>query len=537
MNIKTLFEKSHVGDMIDAYGWVRTTRTSGSTLGFCNINDGSNVSGLQIIISSEHFSEDKIEDFFKSVKIGCFLNCSGKLVESPAKGQKYEMMLEKYEIKGHVEEDYPLCKSKMNLDTLRNHIHLRNRTNTFGSVMRIRSSLMKIMHDFYHEKGFLHLDPNIITTNECEGGAGVFQVTENDLTELDKLPRKQNHPLGMNGQEVADKIGDAFEMLGTNIKNSAEKIKQNDNAPVEEKFGHLVDCAANIFDGVTSKVNNHVNEMNKYDWSKDHFNCPTYLTVSSQLQLESLACSLGNVYTTNKSFRSEHSSTSKHVSEFTHLEIEMVNNNLDDLMDIGEEMIKYAIHEIMHRNMEDLENLNKFVSKGIVDQLCLIANNKFERIKYEDIIDEINYDIVNENVKLEKINSGDDLSSLHENYITKKYATPVFVTHWPISIKSFYMKQCDNGLCECFDLLMPFGIGELIGASQREDDYGKLMNMMKVKNVDEKGMEFYTDLRKYGSCPHGGFGLGFDRLLMLVTGIQNIKDVIPFPVFYKSCKY
>ena len=362
MNIKTLFEKTQAGDIINAYGWVRTTRTSGSTLGFCNINDGSNVSGLQIIVSSDNFNEEKIDEFFKSVKIGCFLNCSGEMVESPAKGQKYEMMLHNYEIKGDVQEDYPLCKSKMNLDTLRNHIHLRNRTNTFGSVMRIRSSLMKILHDFYHERGFLHLDPNIITTNECEGGAGVFQVTENDLSNLDNLPRMENHPFQMNGSDVANKIGDAFEILGTNIKNSAEKIKQDDNAPVEEKLGHLVDCATNIFDGVTNKVTKHVNEMNKYDWSKDHFNCPTYLTVSSQLQLEALACSLGNVYTTNKSFRSEHSSTSKHVSEFTHLEIEMVNNSLDDLMDISEDMIKYSIQQIMERNMEDIENFAKEIS-------------------------------------------------------------------------------------------------------------------------------------------------------------------------------
>ena len=512
-------------------------RSSSNILGFCNINDGSNVNGLQVIVYTDIIDKEIFDKFFQDIRIGCYVKLFGKLVESPMSGQKYELQLISYELIGDVYENYPLTKNKMNLETLRNFYHLRGRTNSFGSIYRIRSKLIKFIHDFFQDKDFLNLDPNIITTNECEGGAGVFQVTENDLTQLDKLPRIQNHPLHMNGSDVADKIGDAFEILGSNIKNSAEKIKQDDNAPVEEKLGHLVDCATNIFDGVTNKVTKHVNEMNKYDWSKDHFNCPTYLTVSSQLQLEALACSLGNVYTTNKSFRSEHSSTSKHVSEFTHLEIEMVNNSLDDLMDISEDMIKYSVKQIMERNMEDLENLNKFVSKGIIEQLNMIINYNFERIKYEDIINEINYDIVHDHVKLEKITHGDDLSSLHENYITKKYGSPVFVTHWPISIKSFYMKQSDNGLCECFDLLMPFGIGELIGASQREDDYDKLMNMMKIKKVDEKSMEFYTDLRKYGSCPHGGFGLGFDRLLMLITGIQNIKDVIPFPVFYKSCKY
>jgi asparaginyl-tRNA synthetase len=492
MSIKTLFTK--LNNILDKdknfiqksiiRGWVRTVRSSSNILGFCAVNDGSNVNGIQIVLSIELMEEDKYNDFFKNVGIGTYLECIGNVILSPSNGQMYEMQLLHYEIKGKCDDDYPLIKSKMNLDTLRKYIHLRARTNTFGSVFRIRSSLMKILHDFYHMNNFLNLDPNIITINECEGGAGAFQVTEKDISEPNKLELIKN---------IENK--DTMNLSGTNVKE------------------------------------------NKYDWSTDHFSNPVYLTVSSQLQLEALACSLGNCYTMNKSFRSEHSSTSKHVSEFIHLEIEMINIKLDDLMNISEEMIKYCINKLFEQNMEDLENLDKFISKELINRLKHLLNCEYKRMKYIDIINEINEDIDNKVTNISKLNYGDDMGSIHENYITQKYNSPVFLTHWPIQIKSFYMKQCNDGTCESFDLLMPFGIGELIGASIREDDYDKLINMMNIKGVNSKNLDFYLDLRRFGSCPHGGFGLGFDRLLMLMTGMQSIKDVIPFPVYYKNCLF
>ena len=463
-------------NMYEICGWVRTCRTSGSTLGFCNINDGSNHQGLQIVLSSNYMEQESLELFFKSAGIGTYISCKGKMIDSPAKGQKYEMQLHTYKVLGSVEDGYPLTKNRLSLDTLRNFHHLRARTNTFGSIFRIRSSAMKIVQDYFHDRDYLHLDPNIITTNECEGGAGVFQITERDISKPQTL----------------------------------KMIKDTDN----------------------------------YDWNQDHFNCPAYLTVSSQLQLEALACSMGNVFTLNKSFRSEHSSTTKHVSEFTHLEIEIINNSLDDLMDIGEGLIKYLITQLFNQRIEDLQNLNKFISKGLIKQLTYLKDCEYKRIKYIDIVNEINRDIdstkkkkIQKKFGIDKLSYGDDLGSNHEKYITHKHNGPVFVTHWPLSVKSFYMKQCDDGTCESFDLLMPYGVGELIGGSQREDDYQKLSNMMDNKGIDKESMSFYIDLRKYGSCPHGGFGLGFDRLLMLMTGMNNIKDVIPFPVFYKSCKF
>ena len=428
-------------------GWVRTLRTSSSILAFCNMNDGSCPSGLQVIISNRDMPDKLCTKFTKTVKMGSYIQCSGNIVKSTGKGQKYEMRLLDFKLIGKTGDGYPLSKNKLTLDYLRQYPHLRARTNTFGSVFRIRSALMKSLHDFYHNKSFLHLDPNIITVNECEGGAGVFQITEKDITRPENLA---------------------------------------------------------------------LTEDGNYNWETDHFNTPTYLTVSSQLQLEAMACALGNVYTVNKSFRSEHSNTNKHVSEFIHLEIEMINNTLDDLMDISEEMIKYSIGYLFDKCQDDIANLGKFISPGLVDNLTKLQQTAFTRLEYTDAVKMLNKDL-SKNSKLPygKIEFGEDLSSAHENYITQKYNKPVFITNWASSIKSFYMKQLDTEnsdntlkLCQAFDLLMRYGIGELIGGSQREDKLEVLLEMMEKKNIDIDKMAFYVDLRKYGSCPHGGFGLG-----------------------------
>ena len=393
---------------------------------------------------------------------GTSITISGVLVESPAKGQKVEVKVSDLEVVSEADpKDYPLSKTRINFETLRQHLHLRTRTNAFGSIFRIKSSISQGTHRFFEKENYLHLDPNVITINECEGGAGVFQVTENDLTDVNKLPSKSG----------------------------------------------------------------------KYDWSKDHFGKPVFLTVSSQLQLEAISCALGPVYTTNKSFRSEHSSTYKHVSEFTHLEIEHIFIDMEYLMDIGERYIKFLAEYLLEHRLDDLENLNKFISKGILDRVKEIKDAKFYKVTHKEAID-----LIQTSDLKEKPQHGEDLSSESENWLTKHFGGPVFVTDWPISIKSFYMKQSDDGTCKSFDLLMPYKIGELIGGSMREDSYDKLIDMMDKKNVDKEKLKFYTDLRKFGSVPHGGFGLGIDRLCMLFTGMENIKDVIPFPVQYKNCE-
>jgi len=455
MLIKDLNNK--IGLEIEVNGWVLTIRSQ-KDYSFIQITDGSTSNNLQLVVNNniKH----------NNIYTGTSIKAIGVLIESPAKGQDYELQVLSLEILGNVNpEEYPLAKGKLPLTYLRNYSHLRFRTKTFSSIFRIKSSISFATHVFFNKNNYLHLDPNILTVNECEGGAGVFQVTEKDISDLDKL----------------------------------EKIK----------------------------------DTHKYDWSKDHFDKPVYLTVSSQLQLEAISCGLGAVYTMNKSFRSEHSNTNKHLSEFTHLEIENCFINLEDLMDIGEKYIKFIGEYLLNNNLDDLKSLDNFISKGLIDKIKSILESNFIRVSYEDAIQ-----LIKSSSNIE-INYGDDLSSEAENFLTSHYGDiPVFVFNWPISIKSFYMKQNDDNItCANFDLLMPYKVGELIGGSMREENLDKLLKIMEIKGIDPKPLDFYLDLRRFGTVPHGGFGLGLDRLCMLFTGMENIKDVIPYPVYYKNCLY
>lgn len=460
-----------INNSFSVAGWIKTVRIqSKDAFAFCELNDGSTFNSLQIIVNKEfEINKGVFDDFFQNATTGASIRVTGTIIKSPAKGQLIELIAENILVEGKVDnpEVYPIAKNKINLDTLRGICHLRSRTNVFGNVNRIRNALSFATHKFYQERDFLHLDPNVISINECEGGAGVFTVTELDQTNKDN---------------------------------------------------QLEDGSVN--------------------WKKDHFNRRAYLTVSSQLQLEALACSMGNVYTTNKSFRSEHSLTSKHVSEFSHLEIEQCFTSFKDLMDIGEDYVKYVIDYVLTNNMKEIKALNSYQSKGLLDRLIAIRDCDFHRMTYQEAIELIQNDLKQKLVKMKiRPKIGDDLGTEHENYLTEKFEKPVFVTHWPSEIKSFYMKQCEDGTCESFDLIVPYGVGELIGASQREDNYEKLVEIMEKKGIDPKPLEFYLDLRKYGTCQHGGFGLGMDRFLMLLTGMTSIKDVIPFPVYYTNCQY
>ena len=461
MKIKQLLKNfgEYIDKTITINGWVRTARKQ-KDIYFVSLNDGSTSKCLQVIANVDELESSTVEQL-STLQMGFCIMVTGKMVISPAKGQDCEMVLSSFTINGSVDESYPFGKSRMNLDTLRGYQHLRVRTSVFGCVFRIKSSITHATHEFYRKDGYLHLDPNIITTNECEGGAGVFQVTEKDISKLSNLK---------------------YDMKGN------------------------------------------------YIWRQDHFNKPTFLTVSSQLNLEALSCGLGPVYTTNKSFRSEHSSTNKHLSEFTHLEIENCFIDLDYLMDISERYIKYVGKYLLENNLDDITELNKFVSKGILQRIKDIVGMKFNRISHRDSIT-----LLKENGF--KCNYDDDLSSDMENFLTEYHKGPVFVTHWPLKIKSFYMRQCDDGTCESFDLLMPFKVGEMIGGSMREENYDKLIKIMNEKGLDLELYKFYTDLRKYGTAIHGGFGLGLDRMCMLFTGMENIRDVMPFPISYKSCNY
>ena len=445
-------------------GWILTVRTQ-KDLSFIKLNDGSNSLGVQLIVDSN--LEEKVGNI-DEINIGSSIRATGILVKSPSEGQPFEILVKKLEVLGLTPvSEYPLSKGKLPLDYLRNFAHLRIRTQTFGSVFRIKSAISNATNDFFKLNGYLHVNPNIITVNECEGGAGVFQITEHDITDHAKLPT---------------------------VKNTT-----------------------------------------KHEWSQDHFCRPAYLTVSSQLQLEALSCALGSVYTTNKSFRSEHSTTNKHLSEFEHLEIEDTFITLDELMQVGEDYIKFVGNYLLDNCIEDINNLGKFVSKGLLDRINTIVNVQFKRLKYSEAID-----ILKQATTLSNpVVYGEDLCSEFENYLTEYFKGPVFVFNWPISIKSFYMKQCldGSGECENFDLIMPYKVGELIGGSMREDNLERMLDIMKQKNVSPEPLQFYLDLRKFGTVPHGGFGLGLDRLCMMFTGMESIKDVVAFPVHYKNCNY
>ena len=461
MRIKTILDKfnTFLDKNIIVEGWLRTIRKQ-KNIYFMSINDGSSPKSLQIICNLDSSYGELIESKLKEFQTGYCLKVTGKLVKSPAKGQDIEMILKDVEINGAIDSSYPFAKTRMNLETIRNYQHLRCRTGAFGCIFRIKSAITHATHDFYRKEGYLHLDPNIITTNECEGGAGAFQITEKDISKLENL---------------------SFDKKGN------------------------------------------------YDWTNDHFHKPTFLTVSSQLNLEALSCGLGPVYTTNKSFRSEHSSTTKHVSEFTHLEIENCFIDLDYLMNISERYIKYVAIYLLEHNLDDISELNKFVSKGILARINELSKIEFAKITH--------YDAITLLKKKFKCDYDDDFSSEMENWLTTHFKSPVFVTHWPLKIKSFYMRQCNDGTCESFDLLMPYKVGEMIGGSMREERYDKLVKIMNEKELDLETFSFYTDLRKNGTAIHGGFGLGLDRMCMLFTGMENIKDVIPFPTSYKSCNY
>jgi asparaginyl-tRNA synthetase len=426
-------------------GWVSTIRIQKELI-FVKLNDGTEPLGIQVI-----FNDNKFLDKIKKIQTGCSVYVKGKLILSPSQGQLFDIEGKEFNIIGNIDDNYPLLKSRMSLDYLREFCHLRFRTSTFGSVFRIRSSIMIATHQFFNKHNYLYLDPNIITINECEGGAGVFQVTELNLNNL----------------------------------------------------------------------------TTKYDVSKDHFCKSAYLTVSSQLQLEAISCGLGAVYTVNKSFRSEHSNTSKHLSEFSHLEIENTFIDLEYLLEISEKYIKFINKYLLDNNYQDIQNLDKFVSKGLLKKMETFQNVIFNRITYYEAIKLINGVY------------GEDLSSEQEQKLTEHFQSPVYVTDWPIKIKSFYMKLEPNDLsiCQNFDLLMPGKIGELIGGSMREENLELILSVMKEKNIDPQSLKFYMDLRKYGTVPHGGFGLGVERLVMFFTNMENIKDVVPFPIYYKNCNY
>ena len=472
----------------EIHGWVRDFRSQTDNA-FVSIYDGSTSENFQLVCSRDKtIGFDTLENLR-----GATIKAFGQVIKSPAKGQLIEMLCETIEPIGLITDTNSIIQAKtVQLETLRSYQHLRPRFRSYGYIYKIRSTLLKHIHNFFHSNGFYNLDPNIITTSDCEGAGEVFTISTLDSNEL---------------------------------------VKRAENT-IQEKI---------------SNPESKLSLMSNYNvYSNDFFNKQAYLTVSSQLQLEALTAGLSRVYTLNPSFRAEKSKTKRHLGCFTHLEWEIAFIGLSQLMDFSEALVKYVIGQTLSECSKEYNELDKFLSKGIIDKLNKVITQPFERIDYTKAIEIIE---ANKELILEKYSKeitladipvwGDDLGSWCEKFICDHiYGKPVMVYNYPKDLKSFYMKANDDGLTvQAVDLLCP-QLGELIGSSIRENSYDKLVQRMGEKQMNTSVLQWYVDLRRNSSTQTGGAGLGFDRLVnfcCLMDG--NIRDVVPFPIAYEECEY
>ncbi|MDY6031055.1 MAG: asparagine--tRNA ligase [Treponemataceae bacterium] len=476
--IKDILVSNPDGHSVEIYGWVRTKRDS-KNLVFLQINDGSCFASIQATYDRDLDNPNKndIENQLKRITTGASVKATGKLIPSPASGQAVEVQLEKIEVFGEAPADsYPLQKKGHSVEFLREIAHLRPRTNMIGAAARMRSQMAFAIHTFFNEHGFQYFNAPLITASDCEGAGEMFQVTTLDLNKIAELGIKA----GAKGMDPAK--------------------------------------AANIV-----------------DYSKDFFGKKASLTVSGQLEAETYATALSRVYTFGPTFRAENSNTPRHLAEFWMIEPEMAFYELDDNMDLAEEFVKYLLNWALTKCSEDLNFFEQRVQKGLIETLTHVATSDFARVPYTEAVKQLEAN----NDKFEfKAYWGCDLQTEHERYLTEVlYKRPVMVYDYPKEIKAFYMKENPDGkTVRAVDVLVP-GIGELIGGSEREADYDKLMNRITELGMDPKDYWWYLELRKFGTVPHSGFGMGFERLLRYVTGIENIRDVIPYPRAPKQCDF
>jgi asparaginyl-tRNA synthetase len=447
--VDALNSESPLGHML-IKGWVRTRRDS-KGFSFLDINDGSCLRNIQVFVEEDSHAYKTL----KEVTTGSAVEVTGSLIESPGKGQKWEIKAGDLTLVGPAEpETYPLQKKRHSDEFLRSIAHLRPRTNKYGALFRIRSESSFAAHKFFRDRGFYYLHSPIITGSDCEGAGEMFRVTT--------LPVSKVNP---------ENTGNVFE--------------------------------------------------------DDFFGREAGLTVSGQLEAELFACALGNVYTFGPTFRAENSNTPRHAAEFWMIEPEMAFADLNDNMDLGENLVKSMAIHVMENCKEDLELFTRFVDKNLIHILETVIENTYSRISYTDAID-----ILRASGKTFEfpVDWGVDIQTEHERYLCEDYfKKPVIVYDYPKEIKSFYMRlNDDNKTVAAMDLLVP-KIGELIGGSQREERYNVLERRMMENNMNFKDYWWYMDIRKFGTVPHAGFGLGFERFLMMATGVSNIRDVIPFP--------
>jgi len=473
VKIKELLASETTGQEVVVMGWVRTFRNNQ----FIALNDGSTNNNLQVVVELGMLDEATL----KRITTSASLKVTGQVVASQGKGQKIEVKATAIEVLGDSDaEKYPLQPKKHSLEFLREIAHLRFRTNTFGSVFRVRHALAFAIHKFFHEKGFVYMHTPIITASDAEGAGEMFRVTT--------LPM--------------------------------------DNPPK--------------------------NEDGSINFKEDFFGRSTNLTVSGQLEGELAAMAFSEIYTFGPTFRAENSNTARHLAEFWMIEPEMAFYDLEDNMNLAEEFIKYLIRFAMENNREDLEFLalrlaeeekslpqDKRSEMGLIEKLEFVLNNDFERITYTEAIEVLLNSPAYKKKKFQyEVKWGVDMQSEHERYLVEKhFKKPVIVTNYPKDIKSFYMRENEDGkTVAAMDILAP-GIGEIVGGSQREERLDKLTKRMEEMHIPAEEMWWFLDTRRFGTVPHAGFGLGFERMVLFVTGMTNIRDVIAFPRTPKSAEF
>ncbi|MCC6837910.1 MAG: asparagine--tRNA ligase [Bacteroidia bacterium] len=472
--VKELLDSTAFGSTVIVKGWVRTFRNNQ----FIAINDGSTINNIQAVVDFENTDETLL----KRITTGAAISVTGELIESLGKGQKVEIKVKSLEILGDSDpEKFPLQPKKHSLEFLREIAHLRFRTNTFNAVFKVRHALAFAIHQFFNERGFVYMHTPIITASDAEGAGEMFRVTTLDF----------------------------------------------DNPPRTE-------------DG-------------KVDFKQDFFGKSTNLTVSGQLEGELAAMAFGDIYTFGPTFRAENSNTTRHLAEFWMIEPEMAFYDLNDNMQLAEDLLKYVIKHAMATCADEIEFLkNRLLEEekqkpqderselDLVSKLNFCLENNFERLTYTEAIEILKNSTPNKKKKFKYLieSWGADLQSEHERFLVEKhFKKPVILTDYPKDIKAFYMRQNDDGkTVRAMDILFP-GIGEIVGGSQREERLELLEKRMQEMHIPAEELYWYLDTRRFGSAPHAGFGLGFERLVLFVTGMTNIRDVIAFPRAPKTAEF
>ncbi|CAG9465732.1 unnamed protein product [Pedinophyceae sp. YPF-701] len=524
--------KSLAGRTMRIGGWVKSGREAGGgAFAFLEINDGSTFDNLQAMVSKE--VAEAHGGLKALVTTGTSVLVEGELAETPeGKKQAVELKVTKICWLGQCDgATYPIAKKKTSMEFLREKIHLRPRTNMIGAVVRIRNALAWATHSFFQERGFKYIHTPIITCSDCEGAGEMFQVTTllSKVNELRALPHPSEHELTAKREAVDDQdriVRTLQESAAGGDKSAKKNVKRAQEALRVAREGLAeMEKAALIEGGLPRTAEGEV------DYATDFFARPAFLTVSGQLEGEVYACALSNVYTFGPTFRAENSHTSRHLAEFWMIEPEMAFCNLDDDMDCAEDYVRHCCRYLLEACPNDLQFITQRVDSTAVERLRLVAETPFQRVSYTEAVEILQ--AAQQGGKKFEFPVGEwgfDMHSCHERYLTEEhFKMPTIVYNYPKDIKAFYMRlNDDNKTVAAMDVLVP-KVGELVGGSQREERLDVLTRRIEEAKMPLAQYEQYLDLRRYGSVPHAGFGLGFERLILFATGIENIRDVIPFP--------